>query len=341
MGSQLEEQMKKRTRTPVEDTDTMKGNFVRRVSTGSTLLDLAISGERIRGGGLPGGIMVEVFGPSGSGKTVLLCQIAGNIMKQEGQVMFRDPEARLEETFASMFGVTKSMMEYDTPDTVVQAFEPIKKWAPEPADKLHGVFIDSVAALSTDMEMGDGDKYGMRRAKEFSEACRVCCRHMAHKGFIVVCSNQIRDNIDAGPYGKKSVTPGGKAIPFYSSVRLEFSSPVKIVEKKTIHGKEVKRIIGVESQITVVKNSVSKPYGEAKISILFDYGIDDIRDCLTYLKTTNGTTKYMLGERDLGKSIKSAIATVEEENLEQELRDAVIDTWTEIENAFKTPRKGK
>ena len=78
-----------------------------RVSTGSTLLDLNISGDTFYEGGLPGGIFVEIFGPSGAGKTVLLCQIAGNLFKQGGQILFRDPEARLNTQFAKMFGMIK------------------------------------------------------------------------------------------------------------------------------------------------------------------------------------------------------------------------------------------
>src|SRR5690606_5284105 len=116
-------------------------------------------------GGIPAGILVEIFGPASAGKTVLLCQIAGNIQRTGGQIMFHDPEARLNKQFARMFGLDTEEIKYTTPDTIPQVFEEVRKWEPE-GDGVHGVFADSLAALSTDMEMGeDGDKMGMRRAK--------------------------------------------------------------------------------------------------------------------------------------------------------------------------------
>lgn len=316
-----------------------EGSFAKgRVSTGSTLLDLAISGTRIRGGGLPAGILVEAFGPHGSGKTVLLCQIAGNIQKQGGSILFRDPEARLNEQFSKMFGFSiDESTEYSTPDTVIEAFKPIRKWEPE--TELNGVFIDSLAALSTEMEMADKEGFGTRRAKEFSEELRKVCRVIAKKGYLIVASNQIRENIGAGLYGEKYLAPGGKAMGFYSSVRLRFSNPEKIKVEKTIHGKAVKRTIGIKSTVEVCKNSVDKPYRSAPLTIIFDYGIDDIRDSLQYLKTTLGLKSYAIGKRDLSKGIEKAIQIVEEKNLEEELRDAVIDAWESVEAQFSQKRK--
>jgi RecA/RadA recombinase len=99
------------------------GDFGTVISTGSTLLDLAISGGRIRGGGLPGGILVEVFGPSGSGKTVLLSEIAGAVQRQGGSIMFKDPEARLNPQFAKLFGLELKEGDYSNPDTVNEVFK--------------------------------------------------------------------------------------------------------------------------------------------------------------------------------------------------------------------------
>ncbi len=311
------------------------------ISTGSTLLDLAISGGRFKGGGIPAGILVEIFGPSGAGKTVLLCEIAGAVQRQGGQIMFRDPEARLNKQFAQMFDLNVEDMEYDNPDTVPKIFEPVRTWEPEPKDKVHGIFADSLAALTTDWELEDKDQYGMRRAKEFSEQCRMTCRTITEKDFLMVCSNQIRQNLDAGPYGQKYKSPGGEAIGFYASLRLRCSSGIKIKEEQTIFGTKIKQVIGVETEVEVFKSSVWKPYRTAPLIIIFDYGIDSIRADLKFLKQTRKDTTYMLAGQKLGQSINSAIQVVEEDNLEQTLKDEVIQVWNEIEEKFSHDRKPK
>ena len=335
MADQRKEALEEEVIQPVYDENSP------RVSTGSTLLDLNISGDTFYEGGLPGGIFVEIFGPSGAGKTVLLCQIAGNLFKQGGQILFRDPEARLNTQFAKMFGMIKEDITYDTPDTITEVFEPIRKWKPEPTDIMHGVFIDSMAALSTDMEMDGTDKMGMRRAKEFSESMRKVCRVITQKKFLVVGSNQVRQNLDAGPYGEKDISPGGRALAFYASVRLKCSSPKKIKLKKTFHGNDLERVIGVNTEVLVAKNSVNRPYRSTPISIVFDYGIDDVRDNLVYLKKMMGASTYVLGGEKIGKSLDSAITYVEENNLEQALKTEVIELWREVESQFESKRKEK
>ncbi len=314
------------------------------VSTGSTLLDLAISGGRFKEGGLPTGILVEIFGPSGTGKTVMLCQIAGNIQKQDGQIMFHDPEARLNKQFAKMFGLDSDIIEYTMPNTVPEVFSSVREWLPgEEADikTPHGVFADSLAALSTDMELEkeEGDKMGMRRAKEFSEELRKTCRLITQKEVLMVCSNQIRQNLDAGPYGIQHKSPGGEALGFYSSLRLRCMSPQKIKTKRKIKRKEHERVIGIKATIEVFKSSVWKPHRSAEIYILYDYGIDDIRGNLRFIKTTTSDTVYRVGEQSLGKSIEDAIQKVEEDNLENELKQNTIELWNEVESSFYDKRK--
>ena len=312
------------------------------ISTGSTLLDLAISGGRWRGGGIPGGILVEIFGPSGCGKTVLLCELAGSVQRKGGKVMFMDPEARLNTEYAKMFGLNPDDLIYERPNTISQLFKPLKEWKPEPEESvIHGIFADSLAALSTEMEMEDKDQYGMRRAKEFSEELRKTCRILAERGFLMVCSNQIRQNIEAGPYGQKWVSPGGEAIGFYSSLRLRCSSPKRLKKKATVKGKEVETVVGVETEIEVWKSSVWKPFKTATVTILFDYGIDDIRQNLKFLRRYTGSTTFKIGDLNLGKSLEEAIQRVEDEGLEQKLKDEVIDLWEEMEGKLRLERRPK
>ncbi len=310
------------------------------VSTGSTLLDLAISGGRFRAGGIPTGILVEIFGPSGSGKTVLLSQLAGNVQRLGGKVLFHDPEARLNKQFAKMFGLDPLEINYTIPNTVTGVFSSIRDWLAESDKKdntIRGIFADSLAALSTNMEMDDGDKMGMRRAKEFSEELRKTCRIITQTGALVVCSNQVRQSMEM--YGPKYRSPGGEAIGFYSSLRLRCNRPEKIKVKKSIKGKAQERVVGVKTEIEVFKSSVWKPYRSAEVCILFDYGIDDIRANLEFIKSNTKNTMYYVGERKLAQSLNEAIHIVEEEGLEQELREEVIDLWNEIESKFEEPRK--
>ena len=309
------------------------------ISTGSTLLDLAISGGRVREGGIPLGVLVEVFGPSSCGKTVLLCQIAGNMQRKNGSIMFYDPEARLNSQFAKMFGVEINKIAYDTPDTVTQVFSEARKWKPESSPC--GIFADSLAALSTDLEMGkdEGDKLGMRRAKEFSEQLRRTCRIITKKKYIMVCSNQVRQNLEAGPYGQKYTSPGGEAIGFYSSLRLRAKSPQKIKKKVTVAGKEITQVVGVRTQFEVFKSTVWKPYRVAPVTIIFDYGVDDIRENLQFIKDYTKSTVYTLHGEKLAVSIDKSIEIIEKEGKEKELKDEVIDLWNEIENKFSSNRR--
>ena len=308
------------------------------VSTGSTLLDLAISGGRIHGGGIPTGILVEVFGPAGCGKTALLCEIAGAVQRLGGQVMFYDPEARLNRQFARIFDLDVASVTYSTPDTVTQVFKAVREW--DPPEGLNGIFADSLAALSTDLEMGseDGDKMGMRRAKEFSEELRKTCRIIANRKYLMVCSNQQRVNVDAGPWGQKYRSPGGEAVGFYSSLRLRAQKPQKLKKTVKVAGKKVSRVIGVETEFEVFKSTVWKPYRMAPVTIIFDYGIDDVRANLQFIKDYTDNARYQVGDKILSNSMEKAIAMVEEEGLEGELREEVISLWNKIEEGFSSKR---
>ena len=339
----LSVQVKRKVNSPLKKKKETAGDDTIMVSTGSTLLDLAISGGRKRGGGIPGGILVEIFGPSGSGKTVLLCEIAGAIQRQGGDIMFHDPEARLDKQFAQMFDLNTDDIEYTTPDTIPEVFSGVRKWEPRSEDNINGIVADSLAALSTDMEMDndDGDKMGMRRAKEFSEQLRKTARILVQKNLLMVCSNQVRQNMDAGPYGQKYTAPGGTAIGFYASLRLRTSNPKKVNQVEKIAGKEVKRAIGIEITIEVSKSSIWKPLHTAPVTILFDYGIDDVRENLVFLKRYTKASIYTLGGEKLAVSLSKAVEMVEEDNLEGSLREEVINLWEEIEEKFETERKPK
>lgn len=310
------------------------------ISTGSTLLDLAICGQRKKWGGLPTGILVEIAGESSSGKTALLTEIAARGQKKGGDIFFCDPEARLDKEYAEITGLNiRDLGHYEQPDTVTEVFEFYNGWGVDP--EVPNVFAcDSLAALSTKMEMEDGDKMGMRRAKEFSEGLRKTCRSFAKKNVLMVCSNQIRDG---GPNGSKTI-PGGNAVPFYSSVRMRVSPGYpksKIVKEKTIRGAKQKKVIGIQSLVKITKNSLDDPFREVPIFLVFGYGIDDVRGNLTWYKEANNSKKFILPDGTEQSSIDKAIEYVEENGLEKKLRIAVRKLWLEIEESFKTQRKPK
>ena len=115
--------------------------------------------------------------------------------------------------------------------------------------------------------------------------------------------------------------------------------PLKRPRSCWFKGKEHERVIGVKTDIEVFKSSVWKPYHKAEVYILFDYGIDDIRANLKFIKANSGDSVYKIGEINLGKSMEGAIQKIEEEGLEKELKEKVIELWNEIEEKFDQERK--
>ena len=310
-------------------------DFKKMISTGSTLLDLAISGGRCRNGGIPGGIITEIFGPSGSGKTSILSEIGASVQQRDGEVMFLDPEARLDQEYARIYQIQLAAKNYYRPNTVTEVFEKIFSWQPDNNEAINLIATDSLAALSTELELEKGDKMGMRRAKEFSEGLRKTARIIANNNWIIGCTNQVRD----GAYGE--TTPGGQAIPFYSSLRIRVAQQDKVIRSTKISNKEVKKVIGIKSTCFIKKSTVDDPYREADIYIVFGYGIDDIRGNLQYMKDMKGNTVYDCIDGKTYQSIDKAIAYIEDNNLETKLRDNVINLWNEIEEKFKTNRQKK
>jgi len=313
--------------------------FDKVVSTGSTLLDLAISGSRVRGGGLCGGIIVEISGPPSTGKTALLAEILSSVQLKGGDFAIKDPEARLAEEYAEIYGVHIDKANYEKPDTVTEVFESMKRWNPSP--KVEGAIcamgIDSLAALSTVTEMKEGDKRGQLRAKEFSAGLRVACRKIEKENWLIVCTNQEREG-DFGP-----VTPGGKGIPYYASLRIRISQAYpswKIERKEEYKKKEIKNQIGVVSTCKVIKSSLDRPFRTADVWILWNYGIGDIMGNLQYYKDTNNLNRYLAVDKEF-QGIDKAVKYVEDRNYEARLRDMVIDTWEEVQAKFDIERKPK
>jgi len=306
------------------------------ISTGSTLLDLAISGKRRRGGGVPGGIVLEIFGGEGAGKTAILAEICASAQKHNGDVKFLDPEARLDREYSRIYDMELAAADYSRPDTVEEVFKAIKDWKPSNPNNINVIATDSLAALSTELEVEKGDKMGMKRAKEFSTGFRKTARQITHNNWLLACTNQTRQS----DYGE--VTPGGKAIAFYSSLRLRVRQVELIYQEKSIaSGKKVKKAIGIESSIFVKKSTIDDPYREVPIYIVFGYGIDDIRGNLQYIKDMSGNTTFECPDGQSYQALNAAILHVEKKELANQLQEQTIDLWESIEAKFNLNRVRK
>jgi len=324
------------------------GNIEMITSTGSTLLDQAILGEQIRGGGIPAGILVEIFGKNQSGKTVLLCEIAGNVQRKGGQVMFKDPEARLNKRFSRTFGLEPDAIDYSNPDKVPEVFKPVRDWKPDNPNAVNGIFADSLAALSTELELTKekGDKMGMRRAKEFSQECRKTCRTITKKNYLMVCSNQMRAT--GNSFGPSEAATGGNAIPYYASLRIGLQFKEQLSREREVDtgrkdskGAVIKADVegkfGIEVEAYIVKSSVGIPYRKAPLYIVFKYGIDDVRANLQWYKTNTKDSKYFAG----GRGLEEACHIVEKKGMVTELREAVIDLWERIDDVLSQEERNR
>lgn len=383
----IAQEVKRVSESPPQQVEKTLTDWSMTASTGSTLLDKAISGARCRYGGLPGRCIVEISGPPGSGKTTLMAEIMGSIQRLGGKIKIKDPEARLDESYCRKMGVhlpmvphmvqdpkTKKMVPdpdgtmvpdpevYSQPDTVTEIMEDIigpleahdgktrrnmgKAWTPDPR-VINGQGADSVAALSTRMEMEQGDKMGQRRAKELSEGMRLISRNIHRYNILFVLTNQLRDNVDGGQWAPKKITPGGNAIPFYSSIRIALTITGKL--RKDTKSDPYGKIVRAE----IIKNSKDIEYRTATIYLIFGYGIDNIRANLQWLKDNGGfdepdpktgdikkASSYRVGDKKY-VSLDLAVAAVEDQNLEQEIIEQVVDLWDRLEAEKRPQRKEK
>ena len=342
------EQIEEETFADGEDLDITpyEGNTEMMISTGSTTLDLAISGLRVHGGGIPGGILIEIFGPSGAGKTALLSEILAYVQARGGETMILDPEARMDKRYAEIYGVTINKDNYYRPDTVTDVFNLIEGFKPDDSSALHAIGTDSLAALSSELEMSPkGDKMGMKIAKDFSQGLRKTCRVIANNNWIIPCTNQVRGGGGAG-----ETTPGGRGVEFYASLRIRIGPPAanKFLTRSTSFkadpeqekGVDQEKTYGIKSICTVKKSSVDEPYRTADVYIIFGHGIDDIRGNLQYCKDVEGATRYDCSTKPF-QVMERGISWVEEHELEDWLKEKTIDLWERIQQQLHNPRKRK
>ena len=264
---------------------------VNAISTGSIGLD-----EALGVGGLPRGRIIEIFGPESSGKTTLSLHVIAEAQKLGGICAFIDAEHAMDPQYAGRLGVKLDELLISQPDTGEQALEIVESLVR--SGKLDVIVIDSVAALTPKDEIeGDMGAYHVgKQARLMSQALRKLTAIVARSKTIVIFINQIRMQIGV-MFGNPETTPGGKALKFYTSVRLDIRRIAQI--------KKGDEVMGGRVRVKVVKNKVAAPFKQTEFDLMYNEGISRegeimaLGEKMELLQKSGNSYKY--GELTLGR----------------------------------------
>lgn len=261
------------------------------ISTGSIGLDAALGV-----GGLPRGRIIEVFGPESSGKTTLALHVVAEAQKKGGICAYIDAEHAMDPEYAKKLGVKIDELLISQPDTGEQGLEIVESLVR--SGKLDVVVIDSVAALTPkdEIEGEMGQQHMGKQARLMSQALRKLTAIVARSKTIVIFINQIRMQIGV-MFGNPETTPGGKALKFYTSVRLDIRRIAQI--------KKGEEIVGGRVRVKVVKNKVAAPFKQTEFDLIYNEGISQegeiiaLGEKMELIKKTGNS--YQFGEEKLGR----------------------------------------
>jgi recombination protein RecA len=266
------------------------------ISTGSPSLDLALGV-----GGLPRGRIIEIYGPESSGKTTLALSVASQVQKTGGRVAFIDTEHALDPDYAKRIGVNVEKLVISQPDSGEDALNIVEKLIRSGLFDL--IIVDSVAALvpRAELEGEVGDQFIGLQARMMSQALRKLTGIISKTRTVLIFINQTRAMIGGMVPGQET-TPGGKALKFYASVRIELKRVAQI--------KKGEEIIGNKIKAKIVKNKVAPPFKTAEFDIYYDEGISyeadliNLGEKLGVIKKSGNS--YFFEETKLGSSFQSA-----------------------------------
>lgn len=291
------------------------------ISTGSLTLDIATGI-----GGLPRGRIIEIYGPESSGKTTLALHCIAEAQKLGGDVAFVDAEHALDPVYAANLGVDVDSLIVSQPDFGEQALEITEQLVSSGAVDI--VVVDSVAALVPKSEIeGDmGDSHVGQHARLMSQALRILAGTINKTNCIVIFINQLREKIGV-MYGNPEVTTGGRALKFYSSMRID----VRKIEQLKGAGSE---FIGSRTRAKIVKNKVAPPFKSAEFDIMYGEGISKVGEILDmavqYDIVHKGGSWFSYGDRRLGQGRDNVKEIIKNEpelaaELEQKIKDKIAE----------------
>jgi recombination protein RecA len=304
------------------------------ISTGSLGLDVALGV-----GGVPRGRIIEVFGPEASGKTTMALHIMAEAQKKGGIAAFIDAEHAFDAAYAKNLGVDIDNLLVSQPDTGEQALEIAETLVRSGAVDV--ICVDSVAALvpKAEIEGEMGDSHMGLQARLMSQAMRKLAGTVSKSRTCLVFINQIRMKIGV-MFGNPETTPGGTALKFYSSVRLDIRRISSI--------KEGDRILGSRTRVRVMKNKVAPPFKNAEFDIIYGQGINRLGELIDLgvehkVVEKSGTWFSYKNER-LGQGRDNAVKLVEEnpdmaQQIEHELQEKLGLTRKKEEKTEKEPVK--
>ena len=274
----------------------VKNVDVASIPTGSVSLDMALGV-----GGVPRGRIIEIFGPESSGKTTLALHIVAEAQKKGGVAAFIDAEHALDPVYAKNIGVNIKDLLISQPDTGEQALDMVETLVKSDAVDL--IVVDSVAALTPRAEIeGDmGQQHVGLQARLMSHALRKLTSVAAKHNTVIIFINQIRMMIGV-MFGNPETTTGGKALKFYSSIRIDIRRKAQIKKGEDVIGNRIK--------VKIVKNKVAAPFKIAEFDIMYNEGISYESDLLN-LATIHGVVKkggawLNYGEEKLGQGMDNA-----------------------------------
>jgi|SRR6202162_6142069 len=301
---------------------------VEAIHTGSFGLDIALGI-----GGLPKGRITEIYGPESSGKTTLALHIIAEAQRIGGTCAFIDAEHALDPDYAHKIGVKTSELIISQPANGEQALDMVETMVT--SGKFAVIVIDSVASLTPKSEIeGDmGDANVGRHAKLMSQACRKLAPAVNNTNTVVVFINQVRMNINVFPGTSPEFTTGGKALKFYSSVRLDIRRIAQI--------KKGEEVVGSRTRIKVVKNKVAPPFRQTEFDIMYGEGISHEGEIIAlgekWKILSKSGSSYKYNDEILGRGYDSARMALKENPTYAEAIKKEIETAIELDRESYVP----